>query len=294
LAWFVACLIFSFIHAGFVGASRRAMSVRLRVNGSARKPSISVSAAAPWFCWQKPAAAKRRQSTPMQRTQNMKTTVSPNYDSESNGRGRGLVSMASAFASAGGDVFKTNIDCETIAQAAKDTQMIEAQAWRLNRCMVDKSGRQSEWISDRDGGGWSAAMSDAMADAWLAVLLWRQKSAMRRDTASGEDVITAADKKLLRQPANRVAWDAMLKSLQSDGFGESESNSLAAWDWAAWYYGDKAEGETPAQKQARRDAAAAAVWDQIAQAGDGRRVWGMSLVSAKRVTGCGANLPKKD
>ncbi len=109
-------------------------------------------------------------------------------------------------------------------------------------------------------------MSDCMASAVLAVQLWRVNLALTRDNHTGEDVLTAAASD--SRPAKQVARQALYAALDKDRdqMGESFPAHCARWDWSLWYAGDKSSGgESPAQKQARRQAAAPGVWDEVAQ-----------------------------
>jgi hypothetical protein len=178
--------------------------------------------------------------------------------------GRELASMADALGSAGGKALERTIASDAIKQAAADARQVERQAYYFNQ-RLERLGR-SEWMPGQPG-EWSARMKDAMAHARTALILWRQKLMLTRDTDTGEYVIITADSDFLGKSAKQVSWEAMGDSITADGFGDSEHDSLAAWDWLKWHL-EKCEAinqdETPAQAHARRLRTAAAVWEQWA------------------------------
>jgi hypothetical protein len=195
----------------------------------------------------------------------MKTTLAPsneNMGGHGRGRGRGLVSVSSALTSAGvqaaqaaaaekAQVEQWNQDCAMVERVARDLDDARKAA-----------GCRPEWVY----GAWSARMADCMASAVLAVHLWRVNLALTRDSNTGEDVITAAASD--SRPAKQVARQALYAALDKDRdqMGESFPAHCARWEWSLWYAGDKSSGgESPAQKQARWQAAAAGVWDKVAK-----------------------------
>lgn len=195
----------------------------------------------------------------------METTLAaPNNSNENNGRGRGrgLVSVSSALTSAGVQA----------AQAAA-AQKAQVEQWNQDRAMVEEIARDLEKARKAAGcrpewflGAWTARMSDCMASAVLAVHLWRVNLALTRDSNTGQDVITAAASD--SRPVKKVARQALYAALDKDRdqMGESFPAHCARWDWSLWYVGDKSSGgESPAQKQARRQAAAPGVWDEVAK-----------------------------
>ena len=169
----------------------------------------------------------------------------------------------------------SNLLSESSGKSGLKIQTVKAQVeqWNQDCAMVEKiardldkarkaAGCRPEWFLD----GWTARMSDCMASAVLAVQLWRVNLALTRDNNTGEDVITAAASD--SRPAKQVARQALYAALDKDHdqMGESFPAHCARWDWSLWYAGDKSSGgESPAQKPARRQAAAPGVWDEVAK-----------------------------
>ena len=112
------------------------------------------------------------------------------------------------------------------AEGAADVALVEAMARRFNRGRV-RAGASSMWVA----GAWVATMQDAMGDALLALVQWRNGQAVE-----GAEVTQGKDGRPV-EPAKAIVWRALSASAQRDTWADTVGPAAAAAaDWQAWQH----------------------------------------------------------